>query len=154
MSRKISLFILTSSIVLLGFLREYLFANINWIYLTLVNGRRNGARTEFHFLLNWTPSKIDTLKWFLTLLFSILFLALTYAIIHLNFKKKKYNQMVLFSYLILLGLSVLLLGIGKVFGIYQDLYGVIRTLMGIVQSFMPLMVLYLLFKFLPIKEPS
>lgn len=152
MTKKANLFLLTAGIVLLGFFREYLFANINWIYLTLTNGRMNAARPEFQFLINWSPSEILILKWSLTILFSILFFGITYLIIQLAFKKKLYNRIIIYFYCVLIGFSALFFLIGKLTGTYETIYGIIRTLMGIVQSFLPLMLFAILFKFLPASQ--
>ncbi|MBI3133415.1 MAG: hypothetical protein HYZ14_01960 [Bacteroidetes bacterium] len=149
MSVKIKLFILVLGIVLLGFVRDYFFMNINWIFLHLTVGRPNQALDEFHFLLNWTPEEINALKWLLTFLFSGLYLLLTWLIIRICFQNPVYNRITLIAYLALTGLALLLYFISLFTGQSDDLYGVIRTLMGLAQSFMPLMILYLLFKFLP-----
>lgn len=149
MPKKAKAIILTIIIVLLGFFREYLFYNINWIYKTLTANRPNSARKEFYFLLDWSPSEILILKWILTILFFSAFLALTYWIIKLLFNNKRFNQIILLFFGALLmvsgGIYILNLLIPKA-GI---LYGVSRTLMGIGQSFMPLMFFYIIFKFLP-----
>lgn len=137
------------SIVLLGFVRDYFFMNINWIYLNLTNGRPNQALDEFHFLLNWTPGQINTLKWLLTFIFSGSFFLLTYLIIRIQFQNKTYNKITFVVYLLIVSGALGLYFLSFVFGLSDNLYGVIRTLMGIAQSFMPLMILYILFKFLP-----
>lgn len=147
--RTIITILLVLIIVLAGFLREYIFANTNWIYLTLTNGRMNAARPEFHPLLEWSPEQIIRLKWILTGIFSLLFLGLTYLIIQIIFKNRMYNRITLFSYISLLIGALLLHLISKSIGKTNELYGIVRTIMGIVQSFMPLMILYILFRFLP-----
>jgi len=147
MQKKSKTILLTAGIVLLGFIREYLFVNINWIYLTLVNGRMNGARKEFHFLLNWTPQEIVVLKWSLTFVFTIWFFFMTWLIIKIYFEKKEYNKIVIYSYLTLTLIALLLAGIGKITGSYETLYGGIHNLMSLAQSFMPLMLLFVVFKF-------
>jgi len=149
MSKKSKLVVLTICVILLGFLRDYFFENINWIYLNLTVGRPNQALDEFHFLLNWTPKEINILKWFLTFLFTGLFFAFTFAIIHVAFKNRIYNRITLFTFIGLMGISALLYIPGFFVEMSDSLYGVIRTLMGFAQSFMPLMILYVLFKFLP-----
>lgn len=136
-------------IVLIGFLRGYIFGNVNWIYLTLVNGRMNGARYEFYFLLEWTPHQLVILKWCLTALFSALFFMLTYLFIQIAFQSKTCNRITIFSYAALAVAALFVYIIAVVTNTIPLLYGVVRTIMGIVQSFMPLMVLYLLFRFLP-----
>lgn len=149
MSKKTKVIFLTVGIVMLGFLREYLFVNINWIYLTLTNGRMNAARPEFQFLIHWSPTEINILKLGLTFLFSVLFFWVTYLIIKCYYQNKKYNQIVVFTYAGILLIALLLFAVGKLTGYHERLYGPIRTLMGMVQSFMPLMILAILFSFLP-----
>lgn len=135
------------SVVALGFLRDYLFYNINWIYLTLINGRRNAARREFYFLLEWKPQEIIQLKWFLTVLFYILFAGLTCYFIHHFFRKKEFLKISIGFYLGIFLLSGIIYSFGYFSGFDKELYPIIRTLMGIAQSFMPLMVLFVIFKF-------
>ena len=149
MSKKTKAILLSIGIVLLGFLRGYLFDNINWVYLTLTNGRMNSARDEFMFLVEWTPSEILTLKWGLTLVFSGLFFLITYFIIKIYFQNKSFNQTVIFLFVSLFTIAGVLFVTGKITGSSNELYGPIRAIMGMVQSFTPLMILFVLFKFLP-----
>lgn len=154
MSVKIKVLLLAISIVLLGFVRDYFFMNINWIFLTLTSGRPNQALDEFHFLLNWTPRAINNLKWVLTFVFSGGFFLLTYLVIRIQFQNKTYDKITFVVYLLLVSAALGLYFLSFVFGLSDNLYGVIRTLMGIAQSFMPLMILYILFKFLPALSAS
>ncbi|MBL7899487.1 MAG: hypothetical protein JNJ99_13195 [Crocinitomicaceae bacterium] len=149
MSAKIKISALVVFIISLGFIRDYFFMNINWILMTITNGRRNQALDEFHFLLNWTPAEINTLKWVLTFGFSALFMSVTYLIIRMSFQNKLFNQITVYGYLGILVFAFGLYFLSFVFGMSDNLYGIIRTIMGIAQSFMPLMILYILFKFLP-----
>ncbi|NOQ73572.1 MAG: hypothetical protein GQ574_16320 [Crocinitomix sp.] len=149
MSKKASAILLSAGIVLLGFLRGYLFDNINWVYLTLTNGRMNSARDEFMFLVEWTPAEINTLKWILTIIFTILFFLLTLWTVKVYFNKKSFNQIVIFLFVALFCIAGFLFVVGKISGYSDMLYGPIRTIMGMVQSFIPLMILFVLFKFLP-----
>jgi hypothetical protein len=151
MNKKLKTSLLVIGIVLAGFLREYLFVNINWIYKTLTERRINQARKEFYFLLEWTPTQINTIKWILTVFFFALFTALTALIIQSIFNNRFYNKITLFSFLAILAGSGFLFVIGYLFGISNSIYHITRTLMGIGQSFMPLMILYVTFKFLPQK---
>lgn len=140
---------MTIAIVLLGFLRDYLFMNINWILLTLTIDRPNQALDEFHFLLYWTPREIMILKWILTFVFTGLFFMLTWRIVHLAFQNRLFNRITVLTFAGLLAVSALLYTIGLFMGLSDHLYGIIHTFMTLAQSFMPLMVLYILFKFLP-----
>jgi len=141
--------ILGIGVVALGFLRDYLFYNINWIYLTLVNGRANSARPEFYALLEWSPDEIIRLKWLLTILFYALFAGLTCYFIYHYFKKIEYLKISVFLYLGIFLVSGILYSLGYISGLNKELYPIIRTLMGVAQSFMPLMVLFVIFKFYP-----
>lgn len=149
MSAKWKSILLTLSIVILGFLRGYLFGNINWAYKTLTEDRMNQARDEFQFLLSWSPSSIVALKWVLTILFISLFSFLSYLIIKIYFKNKTYNRITLVLFSGIFITSAFLFLVGKVFNISSDIYHIIRALMGLGQSFMPLMILFILFKFFP-----
>lgn len=149
MSKKTKAILLSIGIVLLGFLREYVFININWIYLTLTNGRMNAARDEFMFLVDWSPAEIVILKWTLTLVFSLLFFLITLLTVKIYFANRTFNQIVLFLFAALFSIAGLLFIIDELAGQNNVLYGPIRTIMGLVQSFIPLMILFVLFKFLP-----
>ena len=146
--QKVKSIALISVIVLLGFLREYLFININWIYLTLTINRRNAAREEFYFLLDWNPSNINILKFFLTLVFCCLFMGLTWLIINHLFKNRLYNRIVLYTFGVLIVVSLIFQGINYFFDSFL-IYGIVRTLMGYAQSFIPLLILGLTFYFIP-----
>ena len=146
---KINIAFLSVFTILLGFLREYLFGNINWIYKTLTKNRVNQARDEFQFLLNWNPEDIIALKWMLTVIFFTLFMFLTYLIIRLGFKNKIYSRATLMLFGTILLVSGFFYLTGYIFSIPEKIYPIIRTLMGIGQSFIPLMILFVLFKFFP-----
>lgn len=152
MNRKVAISILTLAIVALGFLRGYLFGNINWIYKTLTVNRPNAARHEFYFLLDWEANSILKLKWLLTFIFFGLFWLMTLYIVKVVFDKSKYNKSVHILYLGMLGLSALLYLTGYLLGYSREFYHLVRTVMGIAQSFMPLMILVIIIKFLP--QPS
>lgn len=149
MNKRWSVTLLSIGIILLGFLRGYLFGNINWIYKTLTVNRPNAARHEFYFLLDWDPSSILILKWFLTTLFFFLFGLLTYIIIKIAFNNSVYNKIVVLMYAGLLSISALLYVTGALIGYSIEFYHLVRTVMGLAQSFMPLMILVLIIKFLP-----
>ncbi len=149
MNKKLIISLLTILIIGLGFIRGYLFGNINWIYKTLTENRKNQARHEFHSLLEWSPNSILLLKWTLTFLFFGLFWLLTNRIIHFAFKNKNYDRIVSLMYLGMLGVSGLLYLSGLIWGYSLEFYFLVRTVMGMAQSFMPLMILFIIIKFLP-----
>lgn len=154
MPKRIKLPILAISIILLGFLRDYLFININWIYLTLTVNRPNQALNEFHFLLDWTPSEIEILKWILTLVFSSAFFGLTLWIIRSAFENSLYNRITFIAFALLFLVAGIFYAGGWIAGKPNEVYGIVRTLMGYVQSFIPAMILYVAFRFVPDKTES
>lgn len=153
-SQKVKLIILAVLIVSLGFIRDYFFMNINWIYLNLTTGRPNQALDEFHFLLNWTPAEIDLLKWILTFVFLSLFALLTFLINHIAFQNRNYNKITIITFIGITLVALIIYAFGLITNTGQQVYGIVRTLMGIVQSFMPAMFLFVLFKFLPEKNKN
>lgn len=152
MNRKVKLGILIPLIVCLGFVRDYFFMNINWVYLTLTINRKNAARPEFYGLLDWSVDEILALKWLLTILFFLVYLGMTLGIIHLGFKKRSYNLITLLLYAGIFAVSGILYVVGWISSTGDDLYGAIHWLMSLTQSFFPLMILGILFKFLPLAQ--
>lgn len=136
-------------IILLGFLRGYLFGNINWIYKTLTENRPNQARKEFHALLEWSTSEILILKWSLTFIFFGLFAFLTWYIIRLIFNHQQYSRITLLVFAGILLIAAILYPVYYLLGSPLKIYLIIRTIMGLGQSFMPLMLLIITFKFIP-----
>lgn len=152
MSRKIKLNLLVPGIVALGFLRDYLFENINWIYLTKTINRKNQARKEFYELLEWSNGEIVLLKWSLTLIFFGLFLGISVWIIHLLFSNRFYNKITILVYVAIFVVSGALFFLGNWFGFYDRFYAIVITMMHLTQSFVPLLVLFMVFKFFPKTE--
>jgi len=140
-------------IIASGFGREYLMVNINWVIKHLSLGAPNYSQGFFSPLLKWTVSEINTLKWLLTILFTIYFFTLTYLLIKsLHPNSKKYQKITVLTYLLIVLVSGGVFMLGYFTGKGHELYPTVRTLMGLAQSFIPLMVLYLLFKFIPNKN--
>lgn len=149
MSKKISVYILFTVVVLLGFLRDYLFYNINWVYKTLTENRPLQAREEFHFLLEFNPQEIIFLKWILTFKFLIVFGILTWLVIKRAFNNPLYSKITLFLFVGIIGVSGVLFVVYKMTGSPSSMYAVIRSLIGLGQSFVPLILLFITFKFFP-----
>lgn len=144
---------LVALILLSGFGREYIMVNINWVVQHLSVGAPNYSQPLFWPLVDWTVPEIMRLKWGLTIVFTAYFLALTIFIIKIIFpENKSYQKVTLFGYLLLVIVSGVTYLIGYLIDAGPELYSTIRTLMGLAQSFVPLMVFYLLFKFMPMKN--
>lgn len=146
---KILITLLIIITVLSGFGREYIMKNINWVIKYLTQGGANYAQSEFHFLTNWSNSELNILKWCLTIFFTLYFFLLTYISIKKIFPSdRRYQILTIGFYIVVLVLSGSVYLAGWLFGVLNDVYHVTRTLMGVAQSFIPLMVFYLLFRFM------
>lgn len=150
MKKKQLVIFLLIIIVLSGFGREYIMVNINLVIKHLSLGAPNYSQSFFYPLLDWQLVDLDKLKWLLTILFTFYFFGLTYFLIKAIFPaNKKYHKITVLFYLIIVLLSGFVFVAGYISGYTNEVYRTVRTLMGIVQSFIPLMILYLLFKFIP-----
>ncbi|UKN01556.1 hypothetical protein K6119_17675 [Paracrocinitomix mangrovi] len=149
MPKKIKLILSITGIILLGFLRGYIFYNTNWIYKTLTVGRINQARSEFNFMLDWTVTEVVIFKWIMTFSFTILFLGLSLLIIHYAFGQRKHLKAMSLVYAGLIGISGVLFLIGYIFGFSFELYEVIHTIMMLAQSFVPVLIVWLVIKYIP-----
>ena len=151
-NHRLIAYILIPIVISLGFLRDYLFVNINWVYLHHTIQRRNQARREFDFLLEWTPSEINQLKVVLTLLFYALFMGLTVWVIHGLFGKRTFNLITIGIFAGIFALSGILYLIGIATPYYSRFYAVVITMMQTAQSFTPMLLLAVVFKFFPKSE--
>ncbi len=123
--------------------------NINWVLKHLTSGAPNYAQSEFLFLVSWTPSQILMLKWGLTIFWTLYFFFFTRISIKSVFKQRIiFLRIINLSYLGMVSISGAIYVIGLTFFEIKDIYAAVRTLMGVAQSFIPLMIFYLLFKFM------
>jgi hypothetical protein len=153
MKNKKSVFLLVALIVLSGFGREFIMKNINWVVKYLTQGGGYWAQEMFDPLLGWSLDELSSLKWVLTICFSLYFYGLTLTIVRLRFPKNKYlSRITTVTFLSLILISFILIMIGWLANSLDMLYPIARNLMGVVQSFLPLMILFLTFKFLPQKK--
>ncbi|MGV6860150.1 MAG: hypothetical protein ACWA41_00170 [Putridiphycobacter sp.] len=136
-------------IIISGFGRDFLMVNINWIIKHLTQNSPNFAQSFFDPLLTWKVSNLILLKWILTLFFTYYFYFLTATIIRLSFGGKPvYITYARIFYLALILGAGLIYSIGYLTNSVNVIYTSTRTIMGIAQSFMPLMMIYLVIKFL------
>ncbi len=151
-SRKKVIFLVVL-IMVSGFGREFIMKNINWVIKYLTQGGGYWSQKMFDPLLSWSLGELEVLKWVLTIAFTIYFYSLTRLTIKLIFPNNKYFlSITTISFLSLVSISFLLTIIAWLSDCLAIFYPIIRNLMGIAQSFVPLMVLYLIFKFLPQKK--
>lgn len=146
--RKLAIFGLFLSLFALGFLREFIFENINillgnkWTQIE-VDEYWNGTLNWLDQFDYWT---LYYSKWALTLLSSILFLGLSLALIWKWFGNRRNIKYALLAFVGLYLASAILMGAGWAFGDANTAYTYARVIMEIPQS--PLLAMFLIPVFL------
>lgn len=134
--------ILAILIIGLGFLRLFLFENIN-IHLQFLyyNMERSYMAESLNFLRSFTYDELYWIKWALTILFSLTYLLFTCLVIKLLFRGRKYVLWTIYIFAAIIFISFVLFASGSL--INQDAIGyrLARICMGVVQSPLPLMIL-------------
>ena len=149
MSKRTKLIILSITILLLGFLRDYLFMNTNEAFGVVQSNLTFHGRDEFEFMLDWSIQTFVIVKWIGSAVFFGLFALFTWLIVKIAFDNPIYSRISVFLYLGLLAISGVLFAIGSLAGWTQGLYGILHTIVMFAQSFTPLIILVLLFRFFP-----
>jgi len=142
------LFILIS-ITISGYLRLFLFENIN-LHLANIYYEKDVSSLieELSFIKNYSYNTLMWIKWGLTILFTIIYLILTLSVIRILFRNKMAVNItiIIFSFIVIISFLFY-----AVFGFFNELalgYRLARFCMGIVQSPLPLMILIPAFKLL------
>ena len=141
-SKKIFIVVFVSVLIALSFFREFVFVNINahmW-YLFYENDKSHLANT-LSFLTPLSYFQLYWLKWFITILFSGVFLFLSCIIIKLIFTEKKFIHWTIYSYLSIIIISAISYFIGILFNNSEKGYLAARFFMGMLQSPFLLMIL-------------
>ena len=141
--------ILAIIIIALGFLRLFLFENINFhLQFLYYDMERSHMSESLNFLRTFTYNELYVIKWILTMLFSFAYLFLTCLVIHILFRVKKYVLMTIYMFAAIIFISFVFYTMGLL--INWDLqftdqsktgYRLARIFMGVVQSPFPLMIL-------------
>jgi hypothetical protein len=129
------------TIIALGFLRDFIFININYIIDQLYfNLEVHYYHSFYSFLDTWEVQQLMTLKWIFTLIFMGLNFGLSFWIIHCLFSNPKpANKMLIAGYLILFSVSAGFYMGGKLLGFTEMGYTLARRFMGVLQSPVPIM---------------
>ena len=114
MKKPISIILLVLVIIILGFYRDAVFIPIN-------EDIKKGA-------------DLNTLKWILTGIFTIAYMAITVILLFILYKSIKYVLIALSVYAFILIVSFLISIVGYIFFSFQAVYPFIRTIMGVAQS--------------------
>lgn len=139
------------SIIALGFLRDFLFININYIIDRLYYNLEVYYYHSFYsFLEPWEVGGLMKLKWGLTLVFMFLNLGLSVLILKNLFAKPRLPLRMLYGgYVLLFLVSGFFYLIGNAGGLPELGYTLARRFMGVLQSPVPLMfaaILHVLFQ--------
>ena len=125
MKKKLLIAALVVFTVFLGFMRDFVFVSIN---------RSIAPEIEM-------GGGLAVLKWLLTFVFFLLYLATTCGFLYVLFQKKGYMLLAVFAYVFLFVISFLAIGFGYCFSSFAAVYPFVRTLMGIAQSPVVMMIL-------------
>ena len=133
--------------IAIGFVREFYFVNINCQLAYLYYDYDHSCLDKkLHELSTWNYDELFDLKWYLTFLFTFLYLILTLVTIKTLFKYKAYLFWTIAGYSGALFLSGILHIGGDLIGFPHEGYRLARVCMGVLQSPLPAMVLIPAFK--------
>ena len=129
-------------IIALGFLRDFIFVNINYIIDRLFYNLEVYYYHSFYdFLEPLDISGLMTLKWTLTLVFTIINLVLSVVILKQFFAKPHMPIKLLYlGYVTMFLVAGLFFLFGKVTGLTDIGYTLARRFIGVLQSPVPLMI--------------
>lgn len=142
-NRIIIILLFVAWVVFLGFLREYLFVNINY-NIEFLSGNRvyNYADSAFQFMSEYSISTLYTLKWVGTLLFFLLYWLSGILFIKILYNQKKFMLIYTIIYLAIFTFAGLAYAGGLIFSEPGEGYSLARKIMGWGQSPIPLMFLW------------
>ena len=129
-------------IIYLGFLRDSIFININYIIDQIYyNSEIVYYHSMYEFLVPLGVGGLMKLKWILTFVFALANFALSYGILkNLFINSRSSISLLSWGYVFLFILSGLLFLLGKLIGDGELGYTLSRRFMGVLQSPVPLMV--------------
>ncbi len=140
--------ILVILFVLVGFLREHIFVQINYRlgYLRTLDPSYDPYMT-LPFIRDLSFSTLYYGKFVLTLLFSLIYMLLGYTLINMLFHNSVFNKYTIALFLLVIFISFILYLTGYLYNDIYSSYEIARYLAGLVQSPIIPMVLVLVFKF-------
>lgn len=129
-------------IIALGFLRDFIFVNINYIIDRLFYNLEVYYYHSFYdFLEPLDIAGLMTLKWVLTFIFTLINLGLSVIILKQLFVQPKTPlQLIYFGYMVMFLVAGLFFIFGKVSDFTDLGYTLARRFMGVLQSPVPLMI--------------
>jgi hypothetical protein len=142
--RKFFILLLFCLSIVLGFLREFIFLNINeQMRVIYYNTPDSRVSPLFGWLSHFSYAQLYYGgKWPLTLFFMCTFALLTVVIVRLAFQTTAYTKYVLWAYTCVFALSLLIYLMGDFTNSLKSLYPISRFLAGSIESPMLLLVIY------------
>ena len=132
---KLKIVVVTISLFVLGFFREFLFESINGQLYYLWKEETNPYLPKsLYFIENISYWNLYYTKFILILLFSILYLFGSLLLIKLFFKERLYRKFTLFFFGGIFLLTALIFALGFAFGAEHEAYGISRKLIEFIQS--------------------
>ena len=132
---KLKIVVVTISLFVLGFFREFLFESINGQLYYLWKEETNPYLPKsLYFLENISYWNLYYAKFILILLFSILYLFGSLLLIKLFFKERLYRKFTIFFFGGIFLLAALIFALGFPFGVKHEAYGISRKLIEFIQS--------------------
>lgn len=148
----ITILLIITSMLTLGFFREFIFKNINALLKAWDFDLDYQLPALLQPLENYEYDEIVNFKWLLTLLFALFYLVICIIAIKLLFNNKNFIKITIASYAGIILISGLFMLCGLLFPTASErCYEFARYLMGMVQSPLVLMILVPAFK-LSLKE--
>ncbi|MCW3082636.1 MAG: hypothetical protein JWP12_2 [Bacteroidetes bacterium] len=133
--------------LILGFYRDFVFKNINALLQARDHNMDYAMPRSLNFISNYEYTTIVNIKWLLTLVFSLLYLGISIAVIRFMFHNRNYNRITIASYAGIIIVSAVLITAGLLFkSTSEKMYEFARYLMGMAQSPIVVMILIPAFK--------
>ena len=127
-------------IIILGFLREFIFVHINAHLFALWYEEPSEATDLIPFMKQMDYYPLYYSKWILTVVFAVLFYAATAGVLKVIFNRYFWRELGAI-YIVLLVFAGFAMSIGALLNATDEAYTIARFLMGIAQSPLLLMVM-------------
>ena len=141
MNRKIKIAFFVLLLAALGFFRENLFVNINYILYSKLNNEIYTPVRYISFLTAFSYKTVYIAKWFITPLFAFIFWFVQKQFLTLLFNEKKITRWLSILYLSLFLLAGVFFVAGWALGDINKGYTFSRIFMGLLQSPISCMIL-------------
>jgi hypothetical protein len=132
--------LLAAAFIGIGYLRDFLFVNINFALKRLRTGKEFEGHSFLEFLKDFDPGTLFASKFLLTGVFTVLNFLPGALLIHSLFARKRYLYWFAGLYATILLLSLIFYGGGHLIGEAKHGYSLARLFMGFLQSPVPTMI--------------